>query len=148
MNDKSKKYLLFTIASVFLIYGLIRLGVSSLLLLQLNDVLQIAALEEGLNEVAVFMAKTQDKALLPISSVGYLSYLFVMAVLLVVGALAMYLERDLSRYCLVVFLVGYVALFVNFQTVNPKVIHLIICSVLFGVSHWCMVSRSSKHVKG
>lgn len=143
MKLKSKQYLLYTIGLVLFFYGCIRLGVSSLLMLQLHGVLQISALQEGLGEVANFMSAAEGKALMPISTFGYLSYLWVMAVLLVSGALATLTRKRVSRYLIGAFLLLYIVLFINFQTINPKVIHLLVCALLFGLSQWCIATAKA-----
>lgn len=127
------KYGMNIISVIFLIYGTVRLGVSSLLLLQLSEFLQIAALQEALNEVSTFLTTKQTSALIAVNVLGYLSYLWIMGALLVAGAIGLFQRKLIGQHTITIFLVLYVLLFVNFQTINPKVMHLIVCAILLGV---------------
>lgn len=127
------KYGMNIISVIFLIYGTVRLGVSSLLLLQLSEFLQIAALQEALNEVSTFLTTKQTSALIAVNVLAYLSYLWFMGALLVAGAIGLFQRKLIGQHVITIFLVLYVLLFVNFQTINPKVMHLIVCAILLGV---------------
>jgi len=141
MSDSYKKYLAITIGLAFLVYGGIRLGVSSLLLLQTLDFLAIPNLQEGVDEVVKFMAKIREQALLPLSALGYIIYLWLMGLLLVIGAIGCLMRKQFAQTSIATFLVLYVALFINFQTINPKIFHLIVCALLLLLYKFCVTSK-------
>lgn len=144
MTEKMKNRLAVVIGLLFLIYGAVRLGVSSLLLLQLNGVLEFAELQAGLDEVRNFMELAQDKALIPATTFGYLSYLWLMGALLVTGAIGCLTRTNIGKINLYAFLSLYVLLFINFQTINPKVIHLVICALLLALYTYCVKKPGNK----
>jgi|TARA_B100000745_G_C19831554_1_gene275182 hypothetical protein len=131
-----KKYGITIIGILFLIYGGIRLWVSSVLLLQTFGLINIADLQAALIDIGDFMQSRQDNSVVPFSVVVYLSYLWVMGALLVTGAIGCLKRQSFGHISLSVFLVLYVLLFVNFQTINPKVIHLVVCATLLGLYLW------------
>lgn len=124
------------IGLVFLAYGLLRLGVGSALLLQDLGYLDIAALEEPLRDVGDFLAKKEDKQLITVNVAGYAGYIALMGLTLTIGAVGSLANRSRGLFFIAAFLLMYVALFVNFQTVNPKIYHLAVAFVLFLVLAW------------
>ncbi len=142
MNVKTKNYLIYAIGLMFLAYGGVRLGVSSLLLLQSQGILAIPDLQEGLNEVTHFMANIAAQALVPFSTVNYLFYLWIMGTFLVVGAVGCLLKKRFGLQSLCAFFVMWSLLFVNFQTINPKVLHLFFWSLLAFCYWW--LTRSTQ----
>lgn len=56
--------------------------------------------------------------------------------LLRIGVGSLLLSQYLGLRFIAIFLLMYTMLFINFQTVNPKVIHLAVCTVLFAVLCW------------
>lgn len=144
MSDSYKKYLAITIGLAFLVYGGIRLGVSSLLLLQTLDFLAIPNLQEGVDEVVKFLVKVREQALFPLSALGYIIYLWVMGLFLVIGAIGCLKRKQFAQTSISAFLVLYVALFINFQTINPKVFHLIVCALLLLLYKFFVESKINK----
>ena len=130
MRAKTKNNLIYIIGALFLLYGGVRLAVSILLLLQMQGVLSFPDLQDGLDGVAEFMAIVSEKAIVPFSTGGYLTYLCLMGTFLVTGAVGCLLKKSFALNSLCVFLVLYVLLFMNFQTINPKVLHLAACAML------------------
>lgn len=130
MTDKTKRYLSIGIGLLFLIYGAVRMGVPSLLVLQSNGILADSELQAGLDEVIQFLAMVHDQALLPMSALVYLGYIWLMGALLVVGAVGCIMRKPALKSSLYAFLLLYAALFINFQTINPKVFHMIACAGL------------------
>ncbi len=104
MTEKMKNRLTIVIGLLFLVYGAVRLGVSSLLLLQLNGVLEFAELQAGVDEVRKFMALAQEKALISATTFGYLSYLWLMGALLVTGAIGCLKKNNIGKISLYAFL--------------------------------------------
>ncbi|MCL1035883.1 hypothetical protein L2750_01750 [Shewanella submarina] len=131
-----KKFGITGIGILFFVYGLFRLGISSLLLLQAFELINYTGLEAALSDVHRFLTAEQDKALFPLTSNQYLFYLWLMGALLITGGIGCLLRKHVGVYSLYTFLGLYVALFVNFQTINPKIMHLIVCALLLAIYHW------------
>jgi hypothetical protein len=131
-----KKYPALLITLAFLLYGLIRLGVGSFLLSQEMGLIDVAAFREPIVEIGQFLAKAADKQLLPFSVAGYLVYIALMGFVLSAGAVAILKNKSSGFSFIAAFLLLYTLLFVNFQTINPKVIHLAVCALLFVVLFW------------
>lgn len=125
-----KKFALTFIGLAFLGYGLFRTGVSSLLLLHTFELIHSLELQAAIDEVQQFMLKVNPKAIIPASATGYIFYLTAMGLLLIVGGIGCIIRASFAQYSLNSFLALYAALFINFQTMNPKIFHLIICAVL------------------
>ncbi|WP_100643634.1 hypothetical protein [Alteromonas facilis] len=130
------------ISAFFLVYGAVRIGVSGLLLMQSFSIVNFADLQEGLGEVANFMSKTESRAIFALSTNMYLSYLGTMGILLVIGAIGCFRRRAFGPKALYVFLFLYALLFVNFQTINPKVAYLLLCAILTGLYVWLQRKES------
>jgi len=131
-----RKYVRILISVGFLIYGLIRIGVGSLLLGQETGLVDIEAFHEPVRDIGAFLAKSADKQLLSVSVAGYVGYIALMGVVLSTGAVMSLKGRSLGLAFIGVFLAMYALLFINFQTINPKAAHLAVCAALFGVLFW------------
>lgn len=140
MNEKARLILTYAIGLVFLAGGGIRLGVSTLLIMQSQGVLSFADLQAGLNEVSQFMAKTGPQALVPFTDFHYLVYLWLMGATLFVGAIGCLIRKPFGLPCLYAFLTLWVMLFVNFQTINPKILHLMFFGLLTLVFRWLVTT--------
>lgn len=127
------KKIIIGISILFLIYGVVRFGVSSALLMQSFGWVNFPDFQDGINEIGMFLVEKNPSSLFSLSAVGYLSYLWVMGALLIIGAIGFLKNKSFGPVSMSAFLVLYVMLFINFQTVNPKVFHLIVCALLFGV---------------
>lgn len=128
-----KKYGIATISSLFFVYGGFRLVVASLLLLHFAGVYSNAELQEGVEFINSAFEDKFQAVIITFSAEGYVSYLWVMAALLVVGAIGCFKRNRIGEVCISLFLILYVFLFVNFLTINPKVLHLLAVALLFGV---------------
>lgn len=126
-----RKYSALVIGILFLIYGGIRLGVSSILLFQVFGFIELEALKEPLTEIAQFMKDKASGSIIPFSATGYLVYLWIMGVALTAGAVGCIREQSHGLRFIGAFLILYVLLFANFQIVNAKIIHLVVCVILF-----------------
>lgn len=130
MTVKTRKFFIYFIGFAFLAYGAVRLGVGSLLLLQAHGTLSIPDLQEGVQEVSNFLAMLSEQTIIPFTPIVYLIYMWVMGALLIVGAIGIFTHKTYGLKALYIFLALYVVLFINFQTINPKVIYLIVCALL------------------
>ncbi len=131
-----RKYLEVFIALAFLGYGLIRLGVASALLGQELGWSDVEGFRGPIVDIGAFLAKSEDKPIIPVSVAGYVGYIALMGVVLSVGAARALKNWTLGLPLIAAFLMMYVLLFVNFQTINPKAIHLGVCVVAFVVLLW------------
>jgi len=131
-----RKYIGMLISLALLTYGLIRVGVGSLLLGQEIGLLDFQAFHEPIKDIGIFIAKSTDRQIIPVSVAGYVSYIALMGSVLSIGAIRSLRNQSLGLSFIGVFLAMYALLFVNFQTINPKAIHLAVCTVLFGILLW------------
>ena len=115
-----------TVKAAFLAYGLVRVGVGGAMWLQSRGRIDVEALREPLAEVGAFLE--EHDAVLPFSAGGYLLYIVVMGLCLVGGSLRAFRGRGRALLWSYVGLHG--ALFVNFATVNRKVMHLLVAAGL------------------
>ena len=110
---------------IALIFGSIRMGVSLVLTLQELGVYDLAAFREPVNEIGQFLSAQNDQALIPLSPLAYLAIIAIMGLCLVIGSILSW-RRSLWGYgALSAYLVMHASLFVNFQTINPKIYILI-----------------------
>lgn len=130
------KYAAIAISLAFLVYGLLRLSIGSAMLAQSCGLIDIVDLREPGVEVAEFMTHKAAQAFIPLSASGYLGYIALMGAVLTIGAVGSLMKRAFGLRFIGAFLVMYLALFINFATVNLKIIHLAICALLFGVLVW------------
>jgi hypothetical protein len=65
------------------------------------------------------------------SVAGYVGYIALMGLVLAVGSARTLMDRRFGLPLIGTFLVLYAALFLNFLTINRKVVHLAVCAVLF-----------------
>ena len=131
-----RKYISIFILIAFLGYGLIRICVGCALLGQEIGLLDIKAFHEPINDIAGFLAKSSNRQILSVSVAAYVSYIALMGLVLAIGAIGSLKNQKYGLSLIGAFLAMYSLLFVNFQTINPKVIHLAVCAVLFGALLW------------
>ena len=136
-----RKYIEIFIAIAFLGYGLIRLGVGSALLGQELGIIDFQVFHGPVDEIGMFIAKSSERQIIPLSVSTYVGYIALMGLVLSIGALGVLRKLPSGLFLIGVFIVMYAFLFVNFQTINPKAIHLGICVVLFGVLLWLKAVR-------
>lgn len=109
------------ICVIAMIFGLIRMGVSLLLTLQVVGAFDIAAFREPVMEIQQFLNVQNDRALIPLNPLSYLAIIAMMGLCLILGAILSW-RRNLWGYgALAVYLFAHAGLFVNFQTINPKI---------------------------
>ncbi|MCI1710945.1 MAG: hypothetical protein LKM32_02270 [Chiayiivirga sp.] len=131
-----RKPLYLVVSLLFLGYGLIRLGVGGALLGQEIGLVDVPAFREPIRDIGAFLEKSGDKQIVPVSVAGYVSYIALMGLVLIVGALGAIKRRPFGLRFIGAFLLMYALLFVNFQTINPKAIHLGVCVILFCTLLW------------
>jgi len=89
-----------------------------------------------IDDIGAFLMKSTERQIIPVSVSGYVGYIALMGVVLSIGAFRALKNLPFGLFFIGAFIVMYVLLFVNFQTINPKVIHLGVCIILFGVLRW------------
>ena len=126
------------IGVVFLIYGLLRIGVGSAMLGHELGMFEIDALQEPIEDVGEFLEEKadKDKQLIPMSVSGYVAYIALMGLTLSIGATGSLANKQFGLPLIATYLLLYAGLFVNFQTINPKIFHLAAAAVLFLVLLW------------
>ena len=118
------------ICVIALAFGLIRMSVSLLLTLQAVGAFDILAFREPVLEVQQFLNDQNGRALIPLSAFSYLAMIALMGLCLVVGAILSWRRKPWGYGILSVYLFAHAGLFVNFQTINPKIGILIVGIIL------------------
>ena len=124
------------IGIAFLAYGLLRIGVGSAMLGHELGIFDIDTLQEPIEEVGEFLEEKADKQLIPVTVGGYVGYIALMGLTLSIGAIGSLTNKRFGLPLIAAFLLMYAALFINFQTINPKIIHLAVAAVLFLLLLW------------
>ena len=109
------------IGVLFLIYGLLRLGVGGAMLGDELGFFHIEPLQEALQDVGAFLEKKKELQIIPVSVAGYVAYIALMGLTLTTGAIGSLTNRVFGLPFIGGFLLMYVALFANFQTINKKI---------------------------
>lgn len=109
------------ICAIALAFGLVRIGVSGLLLMQAMGGFDVAAFREPVAEIQQFLTAQNENALIPLTTYGYLAIIALMGVCLVFGAVYSWRRNRLGYGLLSIYLLAHAGLFVNFQTINPKI---------------------------
>lgn len=141
------RYGIVIIGILFLIYGGIRLGVSSALLIQSFGIIEVNEFQEPLMKVSEFLEDKNPSSLMSLSTLGYLTYLWVMGAALIVGAIGCLKRKRYGDVSMVSFFIGWSLLFVNFQTINPKIFQLFVWALLY-VSYLWFRSKEKLVVTG
>jgi hypothetical protein len=139
-----RKFSIIFISLLFFLYGLIRVGVGLSLLGQELGVIDFEAFQDPVKEVAEFLNKDAHTPLIHVSPAGYLSFILLMGISLVIGAIGSLRNKMYGTKSLAGFLVLYGSLFINFQTINPKIIHLIVSFLLFLALLWLKKGQIKK----
>jgi hypothetical protein len=124
------------IGIAFLAYGLLRIGVGSAMLGHELGIFDIDALQEPIEEVGEFLEEKADKQLISATVGGYVGYIALMGLTLSIGAIGSLTNKRFGLPLIATFLLMYAALFINFQTINPKIVHLAVAAVLFLLLLW------------
>lgn len=129
-RGRTKRRFALAVITALVAYGAVRIGVGSALLAQAASLVDFPALEEAVEEVAVFLDQRADRALLPIGAHGYFLYIMAMGALLFAGGIGALLRRRWGYAALGCYLAMHAALFVNFRGANPKLVGLAVSVVL------------------
>ena len=84
-----------------------------------------AELATSLPEVQEFLNIQNDQALIPLNPLSYFAVIAFMGLCLVFGAIYSWLRKPWGYRLLAIYLSAHAGLFVNFQTINPKISILI-----------------------
>lgn len=98
--------------------------------------LDVQAFHEPAADIERFLDKSADRQMTPVSAAGYMGYIAPMGLVMAIGAVRPLRNQSLGLPLIGAFIAMYALLFANFQTINPKAIHLAVCLVLFGVLLW------------
>lgn len=135
VTGRGRRALAALIELAFLAFGLIRIGVSMLVIAQGRGLVEDDELREATVDIAEFLSEHEARALVPFTSEGYLGYIAAMGVALVVGAVQSWRGSRWGTRLLGLYLVMHGALFVNFRVVNRKVAFLAIgVALLFALT--------------
>ena len=121
----------------FLAFGLIRIGVGGALLGQeIGWWSQGGEMAEALAETRQFLADKSPQALIPLSPAAYFAVIIFMGMSLSLGAGLYWLKRRGGLSLIALYLATHGWLFVNFQTINPKIAVLAVGVALWLVLLW------------
>lgn len=121
MTQKFFKILAGLICFIALAFGLVRIGVGSVLMTQAAGIIDIAAFSEPITDIRRFMLEKNDQAIIPLNPTSYLAIIAFMGVCLVLGAIGAWRQKLVGYGFLVAYLLTHAGLFFNFQTINPKI---------------------------
>lgn len=124
-------------------YGLVRMGVGSLLLAQSLDFIYVTDLADAIAEVKRFTEARADKELVSFSVSGYSVYIMVMGLLLAAGAAGVFCYKRWGFILLGLYLAMHAALFVNYQEINPKLFVLALQGLMLVVLIYLRPPRST-----
>lgn len=113
------------ICVIALAFGLIRIGVSLLLALQVLGVIDVETFREPVMEIQQFLNVQNGGAIISLSTFSYLVVISLMGLCLVLGSILSWLRKPWGYSILSLYLSMHAGLFVNFQTINPKIFILI-----------------------
>lgn len=125
-----RRHIGLVMAMALLGYGLLRIGVGSLLLLQSLDWISFAELASANADVKQFMDVRSGRELVAFTISGYSAYILAMGVLLTAGAVGVIRYQRSGFMLLGVYLVMHAALFINMQEINPKLLVLALQSIM------------------
>jgi len=123
------------ICVLFLASGLIRIGVGGIMIgLSAGWWAMGGEAEEALVDTVRFIGESESN-LVGFTPVSYFAFIMFMGLSISLGALGQIWRRQWGFVLIVVYLLSHAALFVNFMTINPKVIFLAL-GVLFTLVLW------------
>ena len=121
MNRSIFKFLAALICVIAFAFGVIRMGVGMVLMTQAVGMIDVAAFSEPIMDIQRFIQEKNGQAIIPLNTVSYLTIIAFMGLCLVVGAIGSWRRRIWGYGALSVYLLAHGSLFVNFQTINPKI---------------------------
>ncbi len=137
-----KRKLAIAICLLFLASGLIRVGVSLLMIGQAAGWWAFGGeATEALSATQRFIAE-QDTNLVGFTPVAYFAYILFMGVTITLGAIGQLWRMQWGFVLITIYLVSHAALFVNFMTVNPKFALLALAIAAAIVLRWANQDES------
>jgi hypothetical protein len=124
------------IAGVFLAYGLLRFFVGIGMVGQAIGLVDLADLREPIVDVDRFLGEKNGEAFVAFSSVGYLGYIALMGATLTLGAIGVIWRKAFGLPLVGIFLALWLALFINFQTINQKIVQAAIFAAMYAALVW------------
>ena len=131
-----RKILVWALGAFFLLYGLVRVAGGIMVLNALLANGEHSGVQEGADKVREFMSDPTQTAIISFSSVGYISYIVIMGIILIIGTIGVLLNRRWGIGVMSSYFGLYVLLFLNFQVFNIKIAYLIGSFILFLVLLW------------
>jgi hypothetical protein len=131
-----RKLLIWILGGFFLLYGLIRVAGGGMILKALMGDSDHFGVQDGADKVKAFMNNPSVSAIIPFSPEGYISYIILMGVALLVGTVGVLLNKRWGVWVMSSHFVLYVLLFLNFQVFNIKVALLVGTFILFLALLW------------
>ena len=131
-----RRILIWALGAFFLLYGLLRVAGGIMVLNALLTSAEHAGVQEGADKVRAFMGDPSRTEIISFSPVGYMSYIVIMGIILIVGTIGVLLNRRWGVGVMSGYFGLYVLLFLNFQVFNIKIAHLIGSFILFLALLW------------
>ena len=130
------RFLAIGICLVLFLFGLARIGVGGALIAQQAGMIQIEELTSALNDTRDFLDTRHDQQLISLTPTSYLAVIVFMGICLSLGALGTWRHKNWGLALIAVYLLTHAGLFLNFQTINRKVVYLIVGVILFLFLLW------------
>lgn len=131
-----KRKIAITICLLFLASGLIRVGVSGLMIGEASGWWSFGGeATAALADTRRFIAEA-DINLAGFTPLSYFAYIGLMGVAISLGAIGQLWRRRWGLALIGVYLLSHAALFVNFMTVNPKIFLWALTVAMAGVLAW------------
>lgn len=131
-----KSFVRFSVGGALLVFGLLRIGVVSLLLGQVFGLFEMAAFIEPIEDTHNFLSVHNADALIPLTATSYFAVLVAMGLSLTLGAYGAMQRAKWGLALIALYLAMHAGLFVNFQTINPKIVLVIAGAALLGALAW------------
>ncbi|MEO1596884.1 MAG: hypothetical protein AAFS02_16710 [Pseudomonadota bacterium] len=142
-----KRIVAVTICTVFLLSGLIRIGVGGLMMGQAAGLWAIEGeATEALAETKRFVSE-RDVNIVGFTPITYFGFIAFMGLVISMGAVGQLRRKRWGLVLICLYIVCHAFLFVNFMTVNPKLLFLVLASVMTGVLWWAGRGDGSGAVK-
>lgn len=145
-DELMKRIVAAAISFVFFAFGLIRIGVASALSAQLLGFVSVAALQEAIDDTSRFLEKHGPDAFIALTPLPYFGVIFTMGVVLAMGAIGAFRQKVWGYGFIVAYLAMHAGLFLNFQTINPKISILAGAIVLLLALIWANTGRTDQRL--
>lgn len=125
-----------SICAIFLVTGLIRIGVSAIVISQLTDWWQLGGeAAAAVTETQRFIANANAN-LAGFSPLSYFAFLLFMGAIVSAGAIGQFWRKDWGLFLIGLYLCCHAFLFLNFMAINPKIGLLGIAFLLALILAW------------